>query len=85
MNEQNVYILGGYQTDFARNWARENKHISAMMREAYEGSLVTTKIHPSDIKAAFIGNFAAELYCMQGHLGAFFVDFAAAVGLGAPR
>ncbi|NLW84587.1 MAG: thiolase domain-containing protein [Phycisphaerae bacterium] len=70
----NVYLLGGYQTDFARNWARENKHISAMMREAYEGSLLTTKIEPRDIQAAFIGNFAAELYCMQGHLGAFFVD-----------
>ncbi len=75
MNEQKVYILGGYQTDFARNWARENKHISAMMREAYEGSLMTTKVKPADIQAAFIGNFAAELYCMQGHLGAFFVDF----------
>ena len=75
MKIENVYILGGYQTDFARNWARENKHISAMMREAYEGSLMTTKIQPKDIKAAFIGNFAAELYCMQGHLGAFFVDF----------
>jgi acetyl-CoA C-acetyltransferase len=75
MSEQNVYILGGFQTDFARNWARENKHISAMMREAYEGSLMTTQIEPADIKAAFIGNFAAELYCMQGHLGAFFVDY----------
>lgn len=72
---RNVYVLGGYQTDFARNWARENKHISAMMREAYEGSLLTTKIQPKDIQAAFVGNFAAELYCMQGHLGAFFVDF----------
>ncbi|MCI0498739.1 MAG: acetyl-CoA acetyltransferase [Planctomycetales bacterium] len=75
MSEQKVYLLGGYQTDFARNWARENKHICAMMREAYEGSLRTTRIEPADIKAAFIGNFAAELYCMQGHLGAFFVDF----------
>ena len=70
-----VYILGGFQTDFARNWAREDKHISAMMREAYEGSLLTTRIEPKDIQAAFVGNFAAELYCMQGHLGAFFVDF----------
>ncbi len=75
MNEQNVYILGGYQTDFARNWARENKHISALMREAYEGSRMTTQIEPTDIQAAFVGNFAAELYCMQGHLGAFFADF----------
>jgi len=70
-----VYILGGYQTDFARNWSRENKHIVAMMREAYQGSLLSTKVEPSDISAAFIGNFAGELYCKQGNLGAFFVDF----------
>ncbi len=75
MKENNVYILGGYQTDFARNWGRENKHIVAMMREAYRGGIEQTQIEPADIRAAFIGNFAAELYCMQGHLGAFFVDF----------
>ena len=23
-----VYVLGGYQTDFARNWTKENKHFS---------------------------------------------------------
>lgn len=75
MKDDKIYILGGYQTDFARNWSRENKHISAMMREAYQGSLEATEIDAGDIKAAFIGNFAGELYCMQGHLGAFFVDF----------
>jgi acetyl-CoA C-acetyltransferase len=75
MKDDKVYILGGYQTDFARNWNRENKHISAIMREAYEGSLLETKVEPSDIDAAFVGNFASELYCKQGHLGAFFVDF----------
>lgn len=75
MKNENVYILGGFQTDFARNWARENKHIAAMMREAYQGSIESINIDPGDIKAAFIGNFAGELYCMQGHLGAFFVDF----------
>jgi len=69
-----VYILGGFQTDFARNWAREKKHISAMIREVYEGSIAVTKIEPKDIRAAFVGNFAAELYCMQAHLGAFFVE-----------
>jgi acetyl-CoA C-acetyltransferase len=70
-----VYILGGYQTDFERNWARENKHICAMMREAYEGSIAATGVDPAEIDAAFIGNFAGELYSMQGHLGGFFVDF----------
>ena len=28
-NSQSVYILGGGQTDFARNWTKEGKHISA--------------------------------------------------------
>ncbi len=75
MKEGNVYILGGYQTDFARNWGRESKHIAAMMREAYEGSVIVTDVEPSDIDAVFVGNFAGELYCMQGHLSAFFIDF----------
>jgi acetyl-CoA C-acetyltransferase len=75
MKNDAVYILGGYQTDFARNWAREKKHIAAMMREAYQGSIESTKLEPDDIKAAFVGNFASELYCMQGHLGGFFTDF----------
>ena len=75
MQNSKVYILGGYQTDFARNWHTENKHISAMMREAYLGSLISTEVEPGDIDAAFVGNFAGELFCMQGHLGAFFINF----------
>ena len=31
-----VFVLGGYQTDFARNWSKETKHISAMFNEAVE-------------------------------------------------
>jgi acetyl-CoA C-acetyltransferase len=74
MKEKKVYILGGYQTDFARNWARENKHISAMMREAYQGGLYQTVIDAADIDAAFAANFAAELFCTQAHLGAFIAE-----------
>ncbi|GBD25674.1 hypothetical protein HRbin30_00998 [bacterium HR30] len=69
-----VYILGGYQTDFARNWKKENKHIVAMIREAVEGGLEATGIDPREIQVGHVGNFAAELYAMQGHLGAFLVD-----------
>ena len=69
-----VYILGGYQTDFARNWSKEKKHFDAMMREAVLGALDTTKIEPGDIEVAHTGNFAAELYSKQGHLGAFFLE-----------
>jgi acetyl-CoA C-acetyltransferase len=69
-----IYVLGGYQTDFARNWQKENKHIVAMMREAVRGGLEATQIDPKDVEVGHVGNFAAELYAMQGHLGAFLVD-----------
>jgi len=71
---QDVYILGGYQTDFARNWSKENKHFVALMREAVLGGLDATQVVPEDIQTGHVGNFAAELYCKQGHLGAFFVE-----------
>jgi acetyl-CoA C-acetyltransferase len=69
-----VYVLGGYQTDFARNWTKENKHIVAMLREAVLGGLEATGIEPHEVEVGHVGNFAAELYSMQGHLGAFLVD-----------
>jgi acetyl-CoA C-acetyltransferase len=69
-----VYILGGAQTDFARNWSKERKHFVAMMREAVLGGLESTAIDPQEVETAHVGNFAAELYAKQGHLGAFFVE-----------
>ncbi len=71
---QPVYVLGGYQTDFARNWTKENKHIMAMIREGVVGGLEATGIDAKDVEVGHVGNFAAELYSMQGHLGAFLVD-----------
>jgi acetyl-CoA C-acetyltransferase len=73
-NPKEVYILGGYQTDFGRNWTKERKHFAAMMREGVLGALSATRVEPRDIQVAHVGNFAAELYCKQGHLGAFFVE-----------
>jgi acetyl-CoA C-acetyltransferase len=69
-----VYVLGGAQTDFARNWSKEHKHFVAMMREAVIGALEATQIEPKEIQTAHVGNFAAELYAKQGHLGAFFLE-----------
>lgn len=69
-----IYVLGGYQTDYARNWKKENKHIVAIMRESVLGALEVTGLDPKDIEVGHVGNFAAELYAMQGHLGAFLVD-----------
>lgn len=74
MSQPPVFILGGAQTDFARNWSKENKHIVALMREAMVGALEATGIQPREVQTAHVGNFAAELYAHQGHLGAFVVD-----------
>lgn len=73
-----VYVLGGFQTDFSRNWTKENKHIVAMMREAVMGGLEATAIDPKDVETIHVGNFAAELYSMQGHLGALALEADAA-------
>ncbi len=74
MSTTAVYVLGGAQTDFARNWTKEGKHFIATMREATVGAMEATRIEPREIETAHVGNFAAELYAKQGHLGAFFVD-----------
>ena len=72
--QSEVYVLGGYQTDFGRNWTKEGKHFSALMRESVLGGLERFDIAPEEVESAHVGNFAAELYCMQGHLGAFFTE-----------
>lgn len=70
-----VYLLGGYQTDFERNWSREGKGIQAMINEVMEGAFVETGILPKEIKAIHVGNFAGELYTMQAHLGALTLNY----------
>lgn len=67
-----VYILGGYQTDFADNWARSGMEIADGMRSTIMRGLAETNLAPSDIEVAHIGNFGAELFCNQGHLGGLF-------------
>lgn len=77
-----VYIIGGVQTDFQRNWTKEGKSFIAMMREVIEDLLFETNIDYKEIKKLnknirigfFIGNFAGEQYFNQGHLGAFLTE-----------
>ncbi|MFC3052586.1 acetyl-CoA acetyltransferase [Kordiimonas pumila] len=69
-----VFILGGYQTDFSRNWARENLELMDMFKETLEEGMAETGLAATDIDAAHVGNFTAELFCGQGHLGGFFAE-----------
>ncbi len=72
MNTKRVYILGGYQTDFAKNWTRSEKTLFDMMREGVAGALAATDIEPGDVDVAHVGNFVAELFVGQGQLGGMF-------------
>ena len=74
MKQSPVFILGGAQSDFARNWAREGKHFSSVMNEALIGALEAAKIEPREVQTAHVGNFAAELYAKQGQVGAFVLE-----------
>ena len=77
-----VYVLGGEQTDFQRNWSKEGKTFMSMMREVMYDSLEKVGIDFEEIKklnkenrvAVFVGNFDAEQYANQGHLGAFLTE-----------
>jgi len=69
-----TYILGGYQTDFAQNWMRQGKQIPDILQEVVDGVLDATGVPAHEIESGHVGNFAAELYAMQGHLGAFLVQ-----------
>ena len=67
-----VYILGGAQTDFARNWNREGLDVYAMFREVLEAAVADARIEPAQIEVGHVGNFVADLFCRQGLLGGFF-------------
>lgn len=45
-----IYVLGGAQTDFARNWAREGLSIYDMFRETMDAALISTGISPEQIE-----------------------------------
>ena len=77
-----AYVLGGAQTDFDRNWTKEGKNVIALLKEVMTDSLVDVGINFSDIErlnrdnrvACFVGNFIAENYINQGHLGALLTE-----------
>ncbi len=64
-----VFILGGFQTDFAKAWSRQGQDISDMVRETTLGALAASGVEPSDIESIHVGNAFGELQRQQAHLG----------------
>ena len=80
--ENRVHILGGAQTDFERNWTKEGKNVIALLKEAVEDGFTEAgfsfeelaRLNHENKVACFVGNFIAEQYISQGHLGAFLTE-----------
>ena len=69
-----VYVLGGYQSDFARNLAREGVTLADFIAQTTLATLESTRVDPRDVQAGHVGNFIAELYTGQSHLGGFLAN-----------
>ena len=65
-----VWIAGSYQSDFARNFAREGLEISDMVAEAVNGTLTSAGLEPEDVESIHVGNAFGQLFTGQGQLGA---------------
>lgn len=63
-------MLGGHQTDFARNLAREGATLDTLAREAVEGALLDACLDADRIGVVHVGNAFGELFTGQAHLGA---------------
>lgn len=67
-----IYILGGSQTDFARNWAREGLGLYDMFTETLREAVLNADIEAAEIEVGHVGNFVGELFARQGLTGGFF-------------
>lgn len=65
-----VWILGGYQSDFARNLFREGVDFAGLTEEVVTGTLEAARIDAADIGVVHVANAFGELFANQGHLGA---------------
>jgi len=65
-----VWILGGYQSDFARNLTREGHDFAELTAEIVENTLERAQIAAHDIGVVHVANAFGEMFTRQGHLGA---------------
>jgi acetyl-CoA C-acetyltransferase len=70
MGSPNVWILGGYQSDFARNLTREGHDFADLTAEVVDSTLAAAQLAASDIEVVHLGNAFGEMFARQGHLGA---------------
>lgn len=64
------FVLGGVQSDFARNLAREGRELVDLCGELIDGALADAQLEASELGVIHVGNAFGELFTGQAHLGA---------------
>ncbi|ALG15195.1 acetyl-CoA acetyltransferase [Kibdelosporangium phytohabitans] len=62
-------VIGGYQTDFARNTVRAGVGYDGLFAETLRHTLDHARVAPRDIGVIHVGNAFGQLFTGQGHLG----------------
>ncbi len=65
-----LFVLGGAQTDFARNYAREGLEVSDLVADVVRDTLADARVEADEIQTVHVGNAFGMLFNNQGHLGA---------------
>ncbi|WP_062357067.1 acetyl-CoA acetyltransferase [Herbidospora yilanensis] len=64
-----VWVLGGHQTDFARNWSREGLDFADLTAEVVRETLDDAGVSAADVDVIHVGNAFGQLFTGQGQLG----------------
>ena len=64
-----TWILGGAQTDFARNFTREGLDSADLFAQIVPATLEAAGVSASDIGVIHTGNAFGQIFTGQGHLG----------------
>ncbi|MFJ2028673.1 acetyl-CoA acetyltransferase [Streptosporangium sp. NPDC087985] len=70
MTTTNVWVLGGYQTDFARNFTREGQDFASLVAETTSMTLEESCVDADEIDVIHVANAFGQLFTGQGQLGA---------------
>ncbi len=70
METSDVWVLGGYQSDFARNLTREERDIADLTLEVVDGTLEAAGLDGTQVGVVHVANAFGQLFTGQGHLGA---------------
>ncbi|MBI1379128.1 MAG: thiolase domain-containing protein [Frankiales bacterium] len=69
MERPGSWVVGGYQTDFARNTVREGTGFDGLFEETVAHTLESAGVPAAEIQVVHVGNAFGQLFTGQGQLG----------------